>query len=295
MASRRRMILQVLAYTLYGLVVLLVLLYVTFPYDLLRQRLVERVSQGDVRLAVARLQPRFPPGLALHNVRLLTESSELPGAIVQMRTLRLQPAWLSLISETPQVHFDGALYDGHLRGEIWSSMVNNASAWEVRGHFAEVQIARHPWLQKEGKAFARGQLGGELTLTLRPDGQMQQGTVNLRSEPAVFTANQALRLLLQRDITCDTLQSQLKMTANQLQIVSFTCKGNDLTFQARGTINWQQPIRNSALNLHLQIRSETVYKQELDLIGRLVRRRPDRRGVLSFSIRGTMRRPRFGA
>jgi type II secretion system protein N len=111
-------------------------------------------------------------------------------------------------------------------------------------------------------------------------------------QPLVVMGNEGLQL--SRDITCDALQSQLRLAAGQLQIVSFNCRGEDLSVQARGNVQWQHPLGESALDLHIQMRSETAFKQEIDLIGTLLRRRPDRRGVLSFSIRGTLQQPRFG-
>jgi type II secretion system protein N len=294
MASKKRIILQVLAYTLYGLVVCLVLVYITFPYDLLRQRVVERFSQDHVRLAIARLRPGFPPGLSLHNVRLLANHLDLPEAVMHMQRLRLQPAWLSLLSGTSQVRGDATLYSGRLQGEIRPSTVNDTSTWEVQGRFADLHLEGYPLVQKDGEAFLRGRLEGDLDLTLDRNGQIQQGVVRFRLQPLVFVGSQGLRLPSRREITCDTVESQLKMAPQQLQIVSFICKGNDLNIQASGTVTLQQPLENSGLKLHLQIRSETAYKQELDLLGTLVRRRPDRRGVLSFSIRGTFRKPHFG-
>jgi type II secretion system protein N len=74
MTRKKQLILRVLAYTLYGLVVFLVLLYVMFPYDVLRQRLVERFPSDDLRLAISSLGPDFPPGVQLRQVRLLPAS-----------------------------------------------------------------------------------------------------------------------------------------------------------------------------------------------------------------------------
>jgi type II secretion system protein N len=294
-ASKKRLILQVLAYTLYGLVVCLVIFYVTFPYELVRQRLVERFSQGDIQLAVTRIRPGFPLGVSLQNVRLLASHLNLDRAILQVQTLHLRPVWLPLLSGTLQVRVEATLYDGHLQGDVRPLAAGAGTTWEVRGRFADLHLERHPLVRREGEAFLRGRLKGDVTLTFNDQGRIQQGTVNLRLQPVVFVGGQPSQLPLQRDVTCDTLQSQLKLSARQLQIASFVCRGDDLTIQARGTVHWRQPLKTSALNLHLQIRSETVYKQELDLIGAFIRRRPDRRGVLSFSIRGTLRRPRFGA
>ncbi|MEE8300915.1 MAG: type II secretion system protein GspN [Candidatus Tectomicrobia bacterium] len=295
MASRKRVIIQILAYTLYGLAVCLVLVYLTFPYDLLKQRLIDQFSQGDLQLKVARIGPDFPPGVALRNVRLVAEHLDLPGAVIQAQRFRAQPAWFLLLAGAIKTQFNATLYSGRLHGRVISPEAHEAAKWQIQGDFADLRLERHPLLQKAGEAFLRGQLEGDLALTLDAGGQMEQGTLNLRLQSAVLVGGKHPGLPLQRDLACDTLQSQIKMTAKQMQIVSFTCRGDDLSIQIRGTVNWRQPLQNSSLNLHLQLRSESAYKQELGLIATLVRRRPDRRGTLSFSIRGTMRQPKFGA
>jgi type II secretion system protein N len=193
------------------------------------------------------------------------------------------------------VQLTARLYSGQLTGNVRTEMANGAAPWELQAHFSDLQVEQYPLVQKDNTAFLRGRLEGDITATLDRAGLFQQGVVNLRMQPLVFVSNAGLQLPLQREITCDSLQSQLQLKAGQLQLVSFNCRGDDLAIQARGTIQWQQPLRESAMDLHVQIRSDATFKQEIDLIGTLVRRRPDRRGVLSFSIRGTLEQPRFGA
>jgi type II secretion system protein N len=292
--DRKRLILYVLAYTLYGLVVFLVLLYIIFPYDLLRQRVTERFSQADLQLAIARLGPAFPPGVRLQNVRLLVNQAGFPGALMQIETLHARPALLDLLARTLHIRLDATIYSGTLKGSIRSVVAGDTAAWELEAQFAELQLERHPLVKQDNQAVLRGQLGGELSVTLDNEGLMQQGALNLRLQSVVFVVSQVFPLPAQREVTCDTVQSQIRLTPGQWQITSFMCRGNDLAIQVRGTIRWQSPLRASVLELQVQMRSETAYKQEIDLIGNLVQRRPDRRGVLSFSIRGTLQQPRYG-
>jgi type II secretion system protein N len=293
MARRQRIILQTLAYTLYGLVVCLVFLYLIFPYDLLRQRL-EGFPSDDLQLTIASLQPDFPPGLQCRQVRLLAPQTLSSRALAQIDTLQAHPNFFALLSSMLDVHLDARLYSGHLEGNVRTAVADEASPWEIQVRFSDVQVEQHPLVQKDNKAFLRGRLEGDAVATLDSAGLLQQGFVNLRLQPLVFIGNEGLQLPLQQEITCDSLQSQLQLKAGQLHIASFNCRGDDLNIQVRGNVQWQHPLANSLLDLNIQVRSENTYKQELDLIGTLVRRRPDRRGILSFSVRGTLRQPRFG-
>jgi type II secretion system protein N len=295
MASRRRIILQILGYTLYGLAICLLVVYLTFPYDLLQQRFVSQFLPAEYRLTVDRSGPAFPPGVLLHGIRLFTEGQQVEAPVLQAEAFSVQPALLSLLLGAVKTQLNGNLYRGRLQGRVLSPAAHDDTNWQIQGKFSDLQLERHPLLQKEKGAFVRGQLAGDLDLTLDPEGKLTQGALDLQLQSVVLLAGQHPGLPLQRDISCATLQSQLKMTAAQMQITSFTCKGDDLMIQARGAVNWRQPMQNSSLNLHVQIRSETAYKQELGLIAALVGRRLDRRGTLSFRIRGMIRQPKFGA
>jgi type II secretion system protein N len=294
-ARKRQLILHALAYILYGLVVFAVLLYVMFPYELLRQRVVEHFLRDDLRLAITSLRPDFPLGMQLRQVRLLTTSAASAETLAHIETLRLQPDFLALLSTMFDIRVDARLYNGRFEGNIRTAVAETEALWELQARFSDLQVEQHPLAQKDTKAFLRGRLEGDVNATLDNAGLLQQGLVNLRMQPLVFLGNEGLQLQLSRDVTCDSLQSQLRLAVGQLQIVSFNCRGEDLSIQARGSVQWQHPLGESALELHVQMRSETTFKQEIDLIGTLIRRRPDRRGVLSFSIRGTLQQPRFGA
>ena len=290
----RRIILQIVAYTLYAIVAFLAFLYVTFPYDLLQQRLVEWVSQAGAQLTMDRLRPAFPPGVRAHDVRLLVDQFSSNTTIVHLETLRVQPEWLALLSRTMQVHFAAGLYSGRLEGEVRYAQVEGTPLWETKARFADVNVAQYPLVQKDAKAFIRGRLSGEATVTLTRDGQMQDGIFNLRVQPMALAGAPGWQLQLQHEIACDILQGELKTTSKQGGNVSLTCQGKDLAIEARGTVGWKAPLTDSQLNLRWLVRSEEAYKSELDLLAALVRKRLDRRGELSFRLQGPLRQLRLG-
>jgi type II secretion system protein N len=275
-------------------VAFVVFLYVTFPYDLLQQRLVEWVSQAGVQLTLARLRPAFPPGVQAHDIRLMMDQLSPNATIVHIATLRVQPEWLALLSRKMQVHFVAGLYSGRLEGEVRYTHVEGAPLWDVKARFADLDVAQYPLVRKDDKAFIRGRLSGEATVALTRDGQMQDGTFNLRVQPMALAGAPGWQVQLQHEIACDSLQGELKTTPKQGSNVSLTCQGKDLAIEARGTVGWKAPLTDSQLNVRWQVRSEEAYKSELDLLAALVRKRPDRRGELSFRLQGPLRQLRLG-
>ena len=246
MGKRRWLIMQTLAYTLYGLAAFVVFFYLMFPYDLLRQRIVAQFPRQDLQLTIAKLRPDFPPGIEFQQIRLLTPQAASARALAHIESLQAQPNFFALATRILDFQLAARLYSGQLAGNVRAEMANGTSPWELQAHFSDLQVEQHPLAQKENTAFLRGRLNGDITATLDSDGLLQQGVVNLRMQPLVFVGNEGLQLPLPREITCDSLQSQLQLKAGQWQLVSFNCRGDDLTINARGTIQWQQPLRDSA-------------------------------------------------
>ena len=272
-----------------------VFVYVLFPYDLLQQRLMEWASQDGIQLVLTRLRPAFPPGLRAEGIRLQVDQFSPSDATMSIETLRVHPEWLALLSRKMQLRFEAGLYSGRLEGEARYAKVEGVPLWEVKTRFTDLDMTQHALLRKDGKAFIRGRLGGDATATLTSDGQMQDGSLNLRVQSVVLVGVPGWQLQLPREIACDTLQGELKTPAKQAGTVALTCQGKDLFIEARGTMAWKTPLADSQLNMRWQVRSEEAYKPELDLLATVVRRRPDRRGEISFRLQGPLRQLRTGA
>jgi type II secretion system protein N len=287
----RHIILQVIGYFFYGLVVFIVFLYVMFPYELLRQRLNAWLSQDTIQFEIAQLSSTFPPGLHARQIRAQVKRQQVPGPVLQLDTLHAWPEWLALLSGKLQVRFAGTLYGGRIAGAI-RYPIAAATAWEGQVRLEALDVTQYPPLQQNGALTVRGKLGGEATVTVSQAGTLQQGKVMLRLQPAVLTPGEALQVPLTREVACDTLQGNATREPQQWQIEALTCQGNDLFIDVRGTVRPQTPLPNSVLNLRVQVRSEEAFKQEIALLGSWVRQRPDRRGELSFGLRGPLRQPR---
>ena len=294
--STRRIIFQVLGYLLVGLVVYAAFVYMMFPYDLLRQRLVDRFSQGTIQVDIARMQPtKFPPGLSLQQVRVMTKRPNLTEEVVSLKTLRVWPRWMSMLSETKDVRFDGALYDGNISGEFHYAWVNDQPSWQSEAKFGGLDVAQYPLLQQlqsNNRLAVQGRLSGEANAKLSARGQLEQGELAFQLQPAVFAPGEAARLPLRKEIPCRTLKGKVVMTLRQWQIDDLTCEGDDVFIDLRGTVRPRRPVENSVLNIRMELRSDEAFKQELDLLRTLVRQRPSQDGALKFGLRGPLSRPR---
>ena len=274
------------------MVAFLVFLYVTFPYDLLQQRLVEGASQAGVQLVMAPLRPALPPGVRTRDVQLVMNQVSPNVPLVHLGDLRIQPDWLALVSRKMQARFAAGLYSGHVEGEVRYAHAEGTPLWDIKARFADLDVTQYPLVRLDDKTFLRGRVSGEAAVTLAQDGQMQDGTFNLRGQPLALASAPGWRLQLPHEIACDSLQGELKTTSRQGGNVLLTCQGKDLDIEARGTVGWRPALMDSQLNLRWKVRSEEAYKQERDLLAVLVGKRPDRRGEVAFGVQGPLRQLR---
>lgn len=290
----RRIIVQVIAYTLYTLVAFVVCVYVLFPYDLLQQRLTEWLSQDGTQVALSRLRPTFPPGLRAEALRVQSEPLNPDTPLLQIDTIHVQPEWTAILARKLQLQVQAGLYGGRLEADVRYNAAGATPVWEIKSRVAELDIAQHALLRKDDKVFMRGRLSGDVVLTVTTAGGMQDGSVNLRLQAMAFLGVPGWQVALQREIACPSLQGDFKATAPQSGTLSLTCQSKELGLKAEGTVGWKTPLGDSQLLTTWQVRSEETYKQEVDLLAALVRKRANR-GELTFRLQGPLRQLRLGA
>ena len=288
-----RLILRAAPYLVYGVVVFGVCLYVTFPYDLLAQYGAEHWAPPGVQIQTAGVKSLFPPGMQAQQLAVSLDAAAGRQDVVQVAGLRVRPSWLALATGRPQAEFSAALYGGRIEGYVSRGRGEDAPVWKFQVTFADLEVDRHPLTQRGEEAFLRGRFSGTVSARLDERGQLHAASVELNAEELVF-AGRVLQLPLQRDIACATLQSEAQAATAGVGNVSLSCSGDDLDIAATGTVTWQGSIHNAALDLDLrwQVRSQDLYRQEVDFLGALVGQEPNSDGELSFRLYGPWQRLR---
>ncbi|GIX49736.1 MAG: hypothetical protein KatS3mg131_3947 [Candidatus Tectimicrobiota bacterium] len=227
-------------------------------------------------------------------MRLRPSREETTAPLLHLETLGLYPQLPSLLLGPLRAALVGELYGGTLAGEVQRRSAGEGG-WQVHLRLSDIDVARYPLLQANSPVQVQGRLAGEVTATLDESGRPRHGTLAFTVQPARFTKGQRLGVPLPEELACTTLEGQLRATAGVLHVLLLRCEGDDLQLEARGTVRWRHPLAASQLDLRVQVRSQATFRQHVELLGTLVRRRPDARGALSFRLQGTLQRPHLGA
>jgi type II secretion system protein N len=291
----RHTIFQVLGYMIYGLVAFTAFVYIMFPYDQLRQRLIERMSPDYVEVNIASISPTFFPGLALHNIQVAIRQTNASLEVLRLQTLRAWPQWRSLFSPTKHLTFSGTLYDGQISGDVRYTVRDGIPYWESLADFENLDVSRHALLQEmqqNQKLTVEGRLSGEAHTRLTTSGELEQTEIKFKMKPAILTPGAASRLLVQKPLPCDDLSGDATLTRREWQIAELTCRGDDIMIDLRGTFRPRSPWLASVPNLRVEMQSETAFQPDLDLISRWALNRPlGENSVVKFSLRGRLGSP----
>lgn len=287
-----RLILRAAPYLLYGVVAFGVCLYVTFPYDLLVQYGAEHWVPPGVQIQATGVTALFPPGMQARRMALALDAASACREVVQVTGLRVRPGWLALATGTPRVDFSAALYGGRLQGHIRRARGEETPVWDIEFTLADLELHRHPLTRREEETFLRGRLSGTVSARLDERGQLHAASVELNAEELRFVGR-VLQLPLQGDIVCAAAQGNAQAETTGTGNMSLSCTGDDLDIGASGTVTWQDSIRNAALDLRWQVRSQDLYRQEVNFLGALVGREPNDDGELSFRLYGPWQRLRI--
>ena len=266
-------------------------LYATFPYDLLAQYGSRHWVPPGLHVETSGVESLFPPGVQVRRAAVAIDGRAGREEVVRVGDVRLRPSWLALLMGRPGAEFSASFYGGRIRGRIERRAGGEAPLWEFDVTFTGIEIDRHPQARHNDEVFLRGRLSGTVAGRIDERGQLHAASVELRAQDLVFDGR-ALQLPVQRDIACAGAQADAEAEAPGSGSVSLACSGEDLDITAAGTVTWRGSVRNAELDWRWQVRSQTLYRQEVAFLAVLVGQEPGEDGGISFRMYGPWQRLR---
>jgi type II secretion system protein N len=270
----KKILLYGLAYPAFFLLALILGAYWTFPYDHLRDYIVERVEQGGtVQLEIGRLEPSWLTSVEIENVRIVTVPREpSQGAtelVIQQAQARI--SLLSLIAGTTEVTFDAQLDGG---GTLQGSYADSGDSMHVVAQIRDVDLRRIGPLRDAVTLPIMGRLSGDIDLTVAEDAANTQGTAELTirnlsvGDGETQLGMEALgpvasQLTLER-MNLGTLRLRLQATRGVGTIETLRAEGEHAEIWGSGTIRLVQPVRMSALDMLIRIQIKDAYRNAND-------------------------------
>ncbi len=325
--TTRQRLLVWLGYPAFAAVSFVVAAYLTFPYDRLRDFLIQEIERprgpggerrdSGIQLEIAELSPSFFTGVDLEGVRLTRRAAPspqapaVPGAaddkplVLEIDALSARISLLALLAGTKQVSFDAELANGTIVGEV------ALSEDETRIELAleDIELRRLAGPSALLGLPVTGKLGGTVELTVGKEPSATKGAVDLAVEGLVIGDGRAklkLEGLGAEGLSVGRIEfGKLVVQAGvENGLARFTKLGTeggrDVTLTGSGQVRLVQPLRGSRVELLVGVKFADAFKTRdartrglfamLDVVPRLrAARTAD--GALQWQIAGSLAGP----
>jgi len=228
----------------YGILITLVFLYLLFPGELVKSRLEDSISSGELIIKSASLHPAMPLGIKLKNVTLSSQESVL----FQGELLDLQFNLLSLFRKNTYIGFSGLAYDGSFEGRAGLIALTKVyPPVEVILNFENIEIGKHPLFKGDpGKVFT-GKASGTLTYLTNEATKSASGTITLFLKKGFLPLAEPFLGVTKIDFDRGELRAQLQNGI--LKVEKIETFGPQVNCFLKGEITPAADYKNSQLNL----------------------------------------------
>lgn len=317
----RPILLRVIGYPAFFLFFFVLFLYLTFPWDRLREAVVAaaeaprmtpsgRATPSTMELSIGSLSPTFLPGVEARDVvvTLLPQRSTDRPVSMTIDKLRLRISLFALLTQRANVSFSVAGMGGTIDGSASVALGTPATprisplrSFEVAlDSIRAGQVA--PLVSMVGLPLG-GSLSGTITVDI-PEGDVSrtEGSVRLVADRLTVGDGQAqFQIPHFGGVTIEQIRAG-RLTANAdirrgvLQFTNVAAHSDEFDLQMDGGVTLRPNFADSLINLGLRFRLTDAYRAKSEQAGRIMSvmdmapdlrraRRPD--GLYAFRCTGT--------
>jgi len=318
----RPVLLRVVGYPVFFVLFFVAFLYVTFPYDRLKEVIIAQIEAPRVspsgrtipsgmEVTIGSLGPTFFPGLKAKDVRV-TYLPTTPGGrptFMRIEEAVVHVSLFSLLFRRANVSFDLEGMGGEIDGSASYSFATDPAPG-LRSLEIEIENVNAgeagPLVQAVGLPLG-GTLNGKVELTI-PEGQMNQaeGKVELTCARLTVGDGRAQYQIPQfggvtiAEIRAGDLSFNVNIRRGVATLERVGAQSNEFALQMDGRVDLRPNLADSAMNIGVRFRLTDVYRNKNEQAGRILTvmdmvpdlqraRRPD--GMLGFRCTGTFARP----
>ncbi|RMF92218.1 MAG: type II secretion system protein GspN [Nitrospinota bacterium] len=292
----KHLVLSCLGYFLYGILLFAFFVYLNFPYEQVRHHLLNSLGRrgGDLQVDISQISPALPLSFAFRDLQVARRDADQPVPLLQIQEMRTRPQLLPLLHGKAGVRFHAVLYGGEISGEAELSLWGNgARRLSVQAQLQELNLQRYTPLSLLYKITPRGTLAGEISLSAPLQRWIEgEGEAVLTIKGGSLEGITVFHIPLP-PLEYDELYSELSLAQKRLRINKLRLQGRQINAGIDGKILLNDPLETSTLDLTVRLRIAGALEQQFAPLRALLKGRRDRRGFLSFHIRGSLQRPRL--
>lgn len=263
----KKILLFGVAYPLFFLFSLVLGAYWTFPYDHVRDFIVQEVERGgDVQLEITSLEPSWITGIEAEGVRVAIvpdDPAEVPAELV-LPEASARISLLSYLGGTTAVSYDVALAGG---GAMEGEYAQDETMTHVEAHLDAVDLRRIGLLRSAIGVPITGVANGDIDVTVGAEAADTEGTarVTIRDvsvadgETPIEIEGLGAGLTLEQ-LELGTLEFEMETERGAGRIETLHANGEDAELWGSGSIRLAQPLSRSSIDMLVRIDFKESYR-----------------------------------
>ncbi len=269
-----------------------VFLYITFPYDAVKNAVVAQIeSKAPVSVQIDKFSPYRMTGFEVQNV-MITNDLDKSQVYFQVDKARVRMHILPFLSGKLKADYD--LYG--MGGGVAGQMILKGSEFAIAANFKGLDIARagaDKQLKQFGEVRINGTMDGKMELYLNSeDKKASQGMVrfeyrNLRMMNSTILQNKLPDILFK-----DPAVVQFSLKNRNMTIDEWNLSSENLEVKASGRITLREKIENSRFNMKFSVKPSEAIEDSFGAFV-MVLPEPDNDGFYNFTFSGTAKNPKF--
>jgi len=283
-----------LGYMLYIVLVALFLLYFLFPVKAVEEFLSHSIIRinPDLAFQATKLRPRIPIGLKIVAGRVYLR--EVPDqTIFEADNLYIVPQLLKVMRGAYFFTLKGEAYRGEIDGSI-NMAGKNTGAFGAEVTFSDFTLEDYDLLAQKFTHQLSGSLSGGIVYGADPAGNAGgSGRADLHLSEGRLQFQAPVFGISAVDL--QNIDMGLELSGGKITIVAAELAGREVKATMTGTIELQDDIENSQLNLKGTMEFLAEFYKSHPEISELLRsmKKRVRRGQYFFAITGTLGAPKF--
>lgn len=278
---------SIIGYTIFSLVVFLLSLYILFPIDAIKARIIYEIEKGTAtEIKTTGDRWLFPLGLAFKGIEFRRKEGNTNHPLLRIDRLAIAVPVKSIFSLSPVFTLTADIYSGTARGLL--TLSDNNRIFQAKWN--NVDVSRIDRL-KEVPAEISGKVSGDLVIRLMNN--TPEGQIRLLIKEGRLSKLKVMEFPLP-DIPIEELQGVIDVKGNTLSVKDGHFKNRDLKGNIKGDIQFQ-PAKGSG-DLNISIRFSVGERMKKDYLGLLsfIERTKDREGYYTIQIKGDIKKPTVG-
>lgn len=289
-------------------------LYLTFPMDVVKPRIVEeatrqlnaRKSPGPYgkpgRILINDVALWRVSGVELRGVTIFDVTTDPdPASPIELDRVQVRVGILGLLRKTLNITFNLEAYDGTATGNVVLAGEGFKELKLVKAEAEGIAWGKIAVIKDKLKVPTAGHLGGDVDLTMGKDIKEAKGVIHLRGEGLGLGPGEvnvpAFGALTLPKVDLGKLTGEITIADGKTAGPPITLTGVDVQAAADVPTQLKMPLDNSVLNGMFQfklsepfLKSNPKYATVFDLTPQL-KNAKDEDGVFHFRLKGVLARP----